>query len=874
LQARKTCHDLLAQAVKEKATYWKQRSKSRAVKEGDANTAFHHAQATVRMRSNNIRYVEVQGSIIANHDGKLQALTDFFSSIIGQPGSSSWHFDVEALFHNHYRPADELVAPFSEQETIEALKTMDRNSAPGPDGFGPSFYRAAWGTIKHDVMAFLSAFHQGQAQLERINRSYMVLIPKKPGAVAVDAFRPICLQNCSIKILGKVLTRRLQKEIGQMIDLHQTGFLQGRSISETFVFAAEVVQACHKRKLPSLVLKLDFAKAFDTVNWDGLNHILRARGFHQVWCNWMQDILSSSKSAVLVNGCPGRWINCKRGLRQGDPLSPYLFLLVADTLQALIKTAAAAKHPIDSGAPPVVLQYADDTLIVLQGEVAAAQELKSILHRFSEATGLKINFSKSTMVPIHMEQQLIQQCTDILGCSLQTFPQNYLGLPLSAYKLPQAAFATYVDKTDRFLSSWQASVLNNMGRVVLINSVLDSQLVYIMSATQIPPEIIKQIDRRRRAFLWSGDKETSPAKCLVAWPNVCTTKDLGGLGIRDFGTQNICLLLSLIHRLHCAHSSAWASWIKQRADIANMRCEGLGQHWELLRSLLPLYQALTTVQLGDGRTTLFWSDVWTGDDALADRFPRLYSHCKLKDSTVQQALGSNLHGAFVNRLSPQAQQELIALTEIVHLTCLNDEPDKRLSQFSRTPDKLDTSTIYRLLKAKGQPNDPASIFIWKNAAPPRVQLFAWLLVKGRIQCKANLYRKKIVDSPACTVCGADQETPDHIILHCPFAAQFWSTLGLQDVHNLQTKNLHCFQKLQNLPADQYSAFIILCCWQLWKRRNEVVFRDVHQNLRTIIISCRSEAFQWKVRMPKKSKMVIQAWSSFLEMTVNNSVDVI
>jgi len=233
---------------------------------------------------------------------------------------------------------------------------MDRNSAPGPDGFGLSFYRAAWGSVKHYVMAFLAAFHQGQAQLERINRSYMVMIPKKPGAVAVDTFRPICLQNCSIKILAKVLTRRLQKEIGKMIDLHQTGFLQGRSISETFVFAAEVVQACNKRKLPSLVLKQDFAKAFDTVNWEGLNHILGARGFQQVWCSWMQDILSSSKPAVLVNGCPRRWINCKRGLRQGDPLSPYLFLLVADTLQAMIQTATTVKHPIDDDVPCVVLQ--------------------------------------------------------------------------------------------------------------------------------------------------------------------------------------------------------------------------------------------------------------------------------------------------------------------------------------------------------------------------------------------------------------------------------------------------------------------------------------------------------------------------------------
>ena len=113
-------------------------------------------------------------------------------------------------------------------------------------------------------MAFLQAFQQRQVQLGRINRSYMVLIPKKPGAVAVDAFRPICLQNCSIKILSKMLTRRLQKEIGNLIDLHQTGFLKGRSISETFVFAAELIQTCNKRRLPTLVLKLDFAKAFDT----------------------------------------------------------------------------------------------------------------------------------------------------------------------------------------------------------------------------------------------------------------------------------------------------------------------------------------------------------------------------------------------------------------------------------------------------------------------------------------------------------------------------------------------------------------------------------------------------------------------------------
>ena len=159
-------------------------------------------------------------------------------------------------------------------------------------------------------------------------------------------------QNCSVKILAKVLTRRLQRLIHELIDLNQTSFIKGRSISEGFVFAAELVQLCHKRKLPTLVLKLDIAKAFDTVNWHGLQCVLQGRGFSTKWISWILQIPSSSKSAVIVNGCPGPRINCKRGLRQGDPLSPYLFLLVAEILKKLIREASdTILHLVDDQQP-------------------------------------------------------------------------------------------------------------------------------------------------------------------------------------------------------------------------------------------------------------------------------------------------------------------------------------------------------------------------------------------------------------------------------------------------------------------------------------------------------------------------------------------
>jgi hypothetical protein len=187
--------------------------------------------------------------------------------------------------------------------------------------------------------------------------------------------------------------------------------------------------------------------------------------------------------------------------------------------------------------------------------------------------------------------------------------------------------------------------------------------------------------------------------------------------------------------------------------------------------------------------------------------------------SVHQAIRSNLAGNFVNRLSSQAQDELQQLNLITQGLVLSEDPDTRLSPLSRTKEKLDTSAIYKLLKARGLSADPASSFIWQNAAPPRVQLFAWLLSKGRIQCRANLHRKHIVDSPNCTVCGAAEETPDHIMLHCASAVQFWSSLGMQLGAETSTNRLHCLSKIGNLPDAQYNTFIVLCYWQLWKRRN-------------------------------------------------------
>ena len=694
MQVRELCQTCLQQHIRATTAYWKQRGKQKAIREGDANTAFHHAQATQRLRRNHIGKITHREQELFSHESKIAAVTDYFSGIMGEAGNSTWKFNIDELYNGRQLASESLTAPFTDREALQAIRSMNKLSAPGPDGFGPIFYSCAWTTVKTQVMDLLNAFQQGEAELERINRAYMVLLPKKPGCTTVDSFRPINLQNCSVKIITKIMTTRLQQDICSLIDLDQTGFIQGRSITENFVYAMELIQCCHKRKTPALVIKLDFAKAFDTVNWDGLLTVLRARGFNQKWQRWILQLLASSKTSVLLNGVPGPWFACKRGLRQGDPLSLYLFLLVADVLQSLIKHSRGVRHPLIDDRPCPVLQYADDTLILLRADLEDVKTLKKNLDDFSDATGLKINFSKSAAVPMNIDEQHLPLMIATLGCRLEGFPQTYLGLPLSPHKLRLSSFAPHIAKADKYLAGWQAALLNPMGRAVLINSVLDSQLIYIMSAVLVPNGVVAHIDRRRRSFLWNGNDECLGASCLVAWDTVCTPKEDGGLGIKDLKLHNICLLIKLIHRLHSATDSSWAVWVKEHMNMATMEGDLGGPHWDSLRTLLPIYQAVSTSTVGDGCSTNFWHDAWHGEDDLATKLPALFSHCVKQQASVADVMANGLH--LVTRLSSQAQLELHQAQNIISGTQLSQQPDERKCMLTSTHGKLQTSALYEL----------------------------------------------------------------------------------------------------------------------------------------------------------------------------------
>lgn len=324
-----------------------------------------------------------------------------------------------------------------------------------------------------EVCQDIRSFFINGAFLNRHNETHVRLIPKIKTQKAVSDYRPIALCSTHYKIIAKILCKGLKPLLPDIILPQQSAFVSGRSISDNVLLTHEVLhylRTSTARKHCSMAVKTDMSKAYYRLEWSFLRNVLNQFGFHATWVNWIMECVSSVSYTFLINGSAQGQVIPSRGIRQGDPLSPYLFILCSEVLSGLFRQALDLGKmqgvKVARNAPPLThILFADDTIFFCKSDPATCKELARILDRYEAVSGQSINLQKlaitfSAKTPIAARRKV----KEILLIEGEGGIGKYLGLPEHFNQKKKDIFAGIIDRIRQRSHSWATKFLNNAGK--------------------------------------------------------------------------------------------------------------------------------------------------------------------------------------------------------------------------------------------------------------------------------------------------------------------------------------------------------------------------------------------------------------------------
>ncbi|GJS67185.1 RNA-directed DNA polymerase, eukaryota [Tanacetum coccineum] len=845
------------------ATDLAQKAKIKWAIEGDENTNFFHGIINKRRSQLAIRGVLVDGDWITDPLSVKDVFKEHFASRFKQPDGGRLKINFPFPNRLSHDQLVDLEKDVSRVEIRNAVWGCGENKSPGPDGFTFEFFKRYWDLIGTDFCGAVKSFFDCGTFPRGNNASFIALIPKVADAKFVTDFRPISLIGSIYKVITKILADRLSLVISDLISDTQSAFVANRQILDGPFIMNEVLDWCKRKRKKALFFKVDFAKAYDSIRWDYLLDVLHAFGFGPNWCKWIQGIFSSAMASILVNGSPTSEFPFFRGLKQGDPLAPFLFILVMESLHLSVSRAVneGVFKGIQLHESLMIshLFYADDVMFLGEWSDTNLKSLTNILKCFFLASGLKINFHKSQLLGIGVPPETINQGASLIGCGVLHTPFNYLGVPVGNLMSRHSAWTSVIQKLRARLSNWKVKTLSIGGRLTLLKSVLGASPLYSLSIFKAPKQVLHEMEQVRSNF-FNGADQSERKISWVAWDKTLASKKKGGLGISSFHALNRALLLKWVWRFISQDGSFWSKVISviygssieyHQTSFSSSWCSILREtRW--LSSKGFNFVARCKKRVGDGQNTKFWLDAWKSDIPFRLLFPRLFALEVDKEASVASKMGSSsVADSFRRQIRDGSErQQWSDLSVLLQPVILSSSIDRWFCDLNgdgvfRVRD-VRISIDDLLLPSSGRPTR------WVKFIPIKTNIFIWRARLDRIPTRCNLaIRGVALDSSLCPLCGLVPEDVAHVLFRCEVSQHIlrkicrWWDLVWFDVLNFSEwdgwlDSVWLPFKLKLLLEDVFCA----AWWHIWVFRNRSIFDVIPPRRSTLFDDIVAWCFSW------------------------------
>ena len=485
-----------------------QQAQTKWLQEGDANTKFFNGLMSSRRRHNSIQLLQVDGAQVVGVQNIRSIVFNHFSSHFKRPDEVRPGVDNLNFCRLSVLEEGSLTNLFILDEVKQAIWDCNSFKSPGPDGISFGFIKQFWNDLKDDFMCFISEFYRNGRLTKGINTTFIALIPKVSSPQRLNGFHPISLVGCMYKVLAKILANRLRAVIGSVVSDLQSAFVKGKQILDGILVANEAVDEARRLRKDMLLFKVNFEKAYDSVDLSYLDMVMQKMNFPTRWRKWMSECVGTATASVLVNGSPTEEFPMERGLRQGDPLSPFLFLLAGEGFNVIMLFVIEAglfngyRVGRDNDLCLSHLQFADDTLIIGDKSWLNVRSMQAVLLLFEQVSGLKVNFNKSLITRVNVSDSWLYEAAMVLNCRVGTLPFVYLGLPIGGDSRKRDFWRLVLNSITSRLSNWKRKILLFGARLILLKSVLSSLLVYFLSFFTAPTGIISSIESLFKFFFW------------------------------------------------------------------------------------------------------------------------------------------------------------------------------------------------------------------------------------------------------------------------------------------------------------------------------------------------------------------------------------